>query len=64
MTIDQEDLQPRPADDYLSEYPPTKHYPVADDFPRAYSIILGRKSEPFCHQFGIPFSTLPHTALP
>jgi len=65
MIIDQEDLQPRPADDYLAQLPPRVLSPTSAHVPRAVSIILGRsKRETQCHQLGVPFSELPHTQLP
>ena len=62
MIIDETDLDPQPADDHLSDFPPTKPFPTREHYTRAYSIVQGRiiRRDTHCHQFAIAFHELPH----
>lgn len=66
MIIDQEDLQPRPADDYHAGIVKTFRMDTAPSLARLSSFtdrFFENKPE-ICDQLGVPFFELPHTQLP
>lgn len=62
MTLDPEDYEPRPADDFWARLPAP--HDVTPRLHRLISIIRGddRRADPSakCHQLGCKFSELPH----